>query len=195
MAVSGLIRSTSAAKAGCLGWYPVLRPPTTGGAHLLALVVICLLRLLRDEHMPRDIYLRKYMRYCVLPNGEEVEVPESITGTAASSSTATAPAAVDAQTTAVTDCHLHGTTQFCIKGDGEELMALATGEALSDPAPSSYTGCHAHETELYCYGPDEEETPFVPEAAAATAPAEADSLTETTEEGPERNCHFHAGVE
>lgn len=48
-------------------------------------------------------------RYCVLPNGEETAVPSSITE---APSVATAvPAVADAQTTAVTSCHMHETAQ------------------------------------------------------------------------------------
>ncbi|KAL8999153.1 MAG: hypothetical protein Q9169_001932 [Polycauliona sp. 2 TL-2023] len=130
-------------------------------------------------------------RYCVLPNGEETAVPESITE---APTVATAAAAVDPQTTAVTDCHQHETAQFCVKGDGEEVMAMAT---IGPSPPAEYTGCHGHGEELFCYGPDSEETLFAPEAAAAIqtgAPAEGHSEGASAGEGG-RECHFHAGVE
>ena len=47
----------------------------------------------------------------------------------------------------------------------------------------------------YCYGPDEEETPFAAEDPAAAVPTEDAVSASTSNEEPERNCHFHAGVE
>ncbi|KAL9012074.1 MAG: hypothetical protein Q9173_003131 [Seirophora scorigena] len=135
---------------------------------------------------------RRPLRYCVLPNGEETAVPSSITE---APSTATA-AAANAQTTALTDCHLHETAQFCVKGDGGEVMAMVTASAFGPTPPAQYTGCHSHGEELFCYGPDTEETLFAPEGAAAATQvgaASAEPNEEPTSEG--KNCHFHAGVE
>ncbi|KAI4226129.1 MAG: hypothetical protein LQ349_006935 [Xanthoria aureola] len=133
-------------------------------------------------------------RYCVLPNGEETAVPSSITE--APSVATAAPATADAQTTAVTSCHMHETAQFCIKGDGGEVMAVVTASAIGPSPPAQYTGCHSHGEELFCYGPDSEETLFAAEAAAAAVQTGASS--EGQNEGSSsggRNCHFHAGVE
>ena len=47
----------------------------------------------------------------------------------------------------------------------------------------------------YCYGPDEEETPFAAEEAAVAVPTEDAVSASTSDDEPERNCHFHAGVE
>ncbi|KAI4267391.1 MAG: hypothetical protein LQ337_008369 [Flavoplaca oasis] len=131
--------------------------------------------------------------YCVLPNGEETAVPESITE---APSVATAVAAADAQTTAVTDCHMHETAQVCVRGDGGEVMAMVTAGAIGDPPPAQYTRCHPHGEELFCYGPDSEETLFAPEAAAAAIQTGASSEGQDEEPSSEgRNCHFDAGVE
>lgn len=93
-------------------------------------------------------------------------------------------------------------------------MAIVTGTTMGPSPPASYTGCHSHGEELYvlsdihsfswrctfliidryCYGPDAEETPFATEGAAAVAPEETGGSV-ASNEGPERNCHFHAGVE
>ncbi|KAL8668272.1 MAG: hypothetical protein Q9168_007096 [Polycauliona sp. 1 TL-2023] len=134
-------------------------------------------------------------RYCVFPNGEETEVSESITE---AQSAATAVAVVDAQTTAVTDCHMHQTAQFCVKGDGQEVMAMLTPAGFAASPPTEYTGCRAHGEDLFCYGPDTEETLFVPEGPAAAMQTGAASEGQNAEplagEGG-RNCHFHAGDE
>ncbi|KAL8886129.1 MAG: hypothetical protein Q9215_006117 [Flavoplaca cf. flavocitrina] len=164
---------------------------TSGAVVVVALLIKCTeaqaSASLSDCHNHGDT------RYCVLPNGEETAVPESIT---AAPSVATAVAAADAQTTAVTDCHMHETAQFCVRGDGGEVMAMVTAGAIEDPPPAQYTGCHSHGEELFCYGPDSEETLFAPEAAAAAIQTGASSEGQEEESSSEgRNCHFHAGVE
>ncbi|KAL8685840.1 MAG: hypothetical protein Q9224_005648, partial [Gallowayella concinna] len=91
--------------------------------------------------------------YCFLPNGEETAVPSSTKEATAPASITEAPslstpaANADAQTTAVTDCHMHETAQFCVKGNSEEVMAMVTGSIGPTP-PASYTGCHSHGDEL-----------------------------------------------
>ncbi|KAL8837896.1 MAG: hypothetical protein Q9176_005372 [Flavoplaca citrina] len=167
---------------------------TSGAVVVVALLIKCTeaqaSASLSDCHNHGDT------RYCVLPNGEETAVPESIT---AAPSVATAVAAADAQTTAVTDCHMHETAhlpRFCVRGDGGEVMAMVTAGAIEDPPPAQYTGCHSHGEELFCYGPDSEETLFAPEAAAAAIQTGASSEGQEEESSSEgRNCHFHAGVE
>lgn len=58
------------------------------------------------------------------------------------------------QTTAVTGCHFHGATQFCMDGEGEHGY-MTPAPALTD-APESYTDCHAHGSETWCMDGDEE---------------------------------------
>ncbi|KAL3425038.1 ZIP zinc transporter [Phlyctema vagabunda] len=151
-------------------------------------------------------HLESGTEYCFLPNGEETAIitgtTPAITGPQASSTgpitaSPTAPTSVaaettaTAQTTAITDCHDHGTTQYCVKGDGEEVQVLATATG-SDALPTAYTGCHAHGTEMFCLAPDGSEVEVV--GAAATAESGDTVSEEPAEEGGE-NCHFHAGVE
>ncbi|KAL8880873.1 MAG: hypothetical protein Q9192_007925 [Flavoplaca navasiana] len=85
---------------------------------------------------------------------------------------------------------MHETAQFCVKGDGGEVMAMVTAGAIGDPPPAQYTGCHSHEEEEF------EETLFAPEAAAAAIQTGASSEGQDEESSSEgRDCHFHAGVE
>ncbi|KAL8675776.1 MAG: hypothetical protein Q9186_007614 [Xanthomendoza sp. 1 TL-2023] len=147
-----------------------------------------------------DLNITYLARYCFLPNGEETAVSSSTKEATAPASITEAPslstpaANADAQTTAVTDCHMHETAQFCIKGNSEEVMAMVTGSIGPTP-PASYTGCHSHGDELFCFGPDQEETMFAAEAAAAASPTGAASSEQSSGSTGGRNCHFHAGVE
>jgi len=52
-----------------------------------------------------------------------------------------------AQTTAITACHQHGTTQYCVKGDGVEVQVLATATGNA-ALPTAYSGCHSHGSTL-----------------------------------------------
>ncbi|KAF1987307.1 Zip-domain-containing protein [Aulographum hederae CBS 113979] len=119
--------------------------------------------------------------------------------------------AVNAQTattssiTAVSECHMHGATPFCMAGDSE-FQVLVEATATEEVA-AQYTGCHSHGTEMYCVGPDGEEVQLEPEVAATEEDEkdheheegeqhdhEHDHEREESESG-ETNCHFHAGVE
>ncbi|KAL1624653.1 high-affinity Zn(2+) transporter zrt1 [Neofusicoccum ribis] len=99
--------------------------------------------------------------------------------------------------TAISDCHMHETVQFCMAGTAEyEVMITATA---TEELPAQYTGCHAHGSEMYCFGPDGGEVEVVAEGATATEGEsdahdhEEESTESTASEG--QNCHFHAGVE
>ena len=65
-----------------------------------------------------------------------------------------------AQTTAVTGCHLHGSEQFCIDGEGNE-GSIIPGPSKTEDSPSSYTGCHSHEEDTFCLNSDGDEVQFV----------------------------------
>lgn len=95
---------------------------------------------------------------------------------------------VAAQTTAITDCHLHGLTQYCVDGSNNEgyISPLATNTA---DLPLSYTSCHAHETDTYCMS-GSDEVQFVVDA---TDESELSTTSSSSSSG--QNCHFHAGVE
>lgn len=91
-----------------------------------------------------------------------------------------------AQTTAVTGCHLHGSEQFCIDGEGNE-GSIIPGPSKTEDSPSSYTGCHSHEEDTFCLNSDGDEVQFVKDTESSS------SSTSTSSGG--KNCHFHAGVE
>lgn len=121
---------------------------------------------------------------------------------AVTSAATTAPAATTSASssiTAITDCHMHGTAQYCMAGTAEyEVQYTATA---TEELPAQYTGCHAHGSEMYCFDSTGEEFVVVPEGAEATE-TESDSHDHSSEgesaesSGSEgQNCHFHAGVE
>lgn len=48
--------------------------------------------------------------------------------------------------TAVTSCHAHGATQYCMYGTAEyEILTAATRTV---ELPARYTGCHSHGIEM-----------------------------------------------
>lgn len=102
-----------------------------------------------------------------------------VTSSASVSATKTSLSA----TAKVTDCHLHGATQFCVDAKGNEGFM---SPAPTNPA-SSYSACHSHETATFCLDDAGKEFQFVVE----------DAESEETGSGSESgmNCHFHAGVE
>ena len=97
------------------------------------------------------------LRFCFDPKGEEVEVvAEGASHDEEHSSGATSPtvtsaaatgAAESPKVTALSNCHLHDTQQFCFGPSATEYLmkvpATATGEL-----PTQYTGCHAHGPQL-----------------------------------------------
>jgi len=94
---------------------------------------------------------------------------------------------VTGQTTAITSCHYHEATQFCINGQGEEGSVIGAPTNTAS-GPVSYTSCHAHSAqETFCVGPDGDEVQFVAEGSEAASSSSSGSSG--------RSCHFHAGVE
>ncbi|KAL2270774.1 hypothetical protein VTJ83DRAFT_145 [Remersonia thermophila] len=90
--------------------------------------------------------------------------------------------------TAVSECHLHGTVQYCQAGTTEfRISGTVTA--------SSYTGCHNHGSEIFCRAPtgevqiiaaQAEATPTpTPTPAPTRAPATSSSITAVTD------CHLH----
>ena len=57
----------------------------------------------------------------------------------------TVTAAPTATFTAVSDCHPHGTVQFCMAGTAEYEVVGPTATEQFEP---QYTGCHAHGAEM-----------------------------------------------
>lgn len=92
------------------------------------------------------------------------------------------------QTTAVTDCHFHGTTQFCVDGAGKE-GSIVPAPTKTEDAPSSYTGCHGHGSDVFCIDSAGGEVQFAAEVASNTGSSPSSTSTSGM------NCHFHAGVE
>ncbi|EKG19072.1 Zinc/iron permease [Macrophomina phaseolina MS6] len=147
-------------------------------------------------------------QWCLDQNGSSVlwtsyasSTVASTTPAATVASTTAAPATTSSSSsiTAVTDCHLHGTAQYCMAGT-EEYQVMVTATATEELA-AEYTGCHAHGSEMYCFDSAGEEYAVVPEGAEATQTgsdshdhaAEDESAEASGSEG--ENCHFHAGVE
>ncbi|KAF2436936.1 Zip-domain-containing protein [Tothia fuscella] len=114
--------------------------------------------------------------YCLTDGGDEVQLlPEG--ATAEEPNTHTVKQIPASSITAVTSCHGHGTTQYCMAGSVEyQVLAIAT--STGEP-PSQYTGCHPH---------SEDEVQLLAEGASA-------ETAEETSSGDSSTCHFHAGVE
>ncbi|KAF7916930.1 uncharacterized protein EAE98_010361 [Botrytis deweyae] len=140
-------------------------------------------------------HIQEGQEVCFLPGGAETTISSS-TSTPTPTPTPTSPASVTAettgiaQTTAITDCHQHDTTQYCVKGNGEEVQVLATATA-SEALPTAYNGCHSHGSTMFCLRPDGAEVEVLG-STEGVASTEQESSGES--EGGE-NCHFHAGVE
>ncbi|KAJ5514476.1 hypothetical protein N7463_004028 [Penicillium fimorum] len=110
-----------------------------------------------------------------------------------------ATATTSAQTSSITGCHSHGSSIYCIDGDGHEVLVSATSTPTTG-IPAQYTGCHSHGSESYCMDGDgndvliqEEET-----EAEGTEDSHSEDDTHDHEESSseaKQSCHFHAGVE
>ncbi|KAI0463769.1 hypothetical protein LJB42_002774 [Komagataella kurtzmanii] len=96
------------------------------------------------------------------------------------------------QTTAVTDCHFHEETQYCVNGDKAEGYIVPAPTETSN-APEEYTGCHSHGAETYCLREDGDEVQFVSLGAEASSDEQEDAAEFGGAVGV--TCHFHAGVE
>ncbi|KFY64248.1 hypothetical protein V496_03379 [Pseudogymnoascus sp. VKM F-4515 (FW-2607)] len=144
-------------------------------------------------------HLQDGVEHCFLPNGEETQIggPASSVVSASPTAPTSVPASTTAaaQTTAITDCHNHGTTQFCVKGNGDEVQVMAT-QTGDTPLPTAYNDCHPHgPSEMFCVGPDGSEVQVVAEGATAGESEEGGETSGEVGGAGEENCHFHAGVE
>lgn len=126
--------------------------------------------------------------YCYLPNGPEVPFTRSATLTSSGTTQATAPARTSAGTIAtaevpasVTDCHDHGSAQYCL-ASGTEWEVLST-PAIT-PLPTAYTGCHGHASAVYCLASDGSEVLIA---------LEGFNNTTTTADHEEHTDEQHAG--
>ncbi|ANZ73916.1 BA75_00549T0 [Komagataella pastoris] len=96
------------------------------------------------------------------------------------------------QTTAITDCHFHEETQYCVNGDKVEGYIVPAPTETSS-APEEYTGCHSHGDETYCLKENGDEVQFVSLGSEASSADQEDAAEFGGAEGV--TCHFHAGVE
>lgn len=114
-----------------------------------------------------------------------------ITRTRGQTSSSSASSSITGQTTAITSCHYHGSTQFCIDGQGNEGTVVGA-PTKTQSAPSEYTGCHVHSAEeTFCMDPSGEEVQFVAEGSESNSTSSSSSSSGSSG----RSCHFHAGVE
>ncbi|KAJ5774154.1 hypothetical protein N7457_009050 [Penicillium paradoxum] len=130
-----------------------------------------------------------------------------------------ATATTSAQTSSITSCHSHGSSIYCIDGDGDEVLVSATSTPTTG-VPAQYTGCHSHDSESYCVDADGNDVLIQKEETEAESETEHnhdhDEHSEDEEHehehehehedeheheheessnGAKQNCHFHAGVE
>ncbi|KAF4921914.1 Zinc transporter 3 [Colletotrichum viniferum] len=126
--------------------------------------------------------------YCFYPDGEVLV--EAANAPAATAATTTAAAATG-MPTAVSDCHLHGVTVFCMWGTSEYQVMTTPTDTAASAIPTAFTDCHAHGTDTYCMAPNGDDVEIVAEGAESS-----DSGSGSDSETPQgENCHFHAGVE
>ncbi|KAK7977708.1 Zip-domain-containing protein [Apiospora saccharicola] len=109
------------------------------------------------------------------------------------------------QVTAISDCHNHGATVFCMFGTTEyQILGQATA---TTPPPPAYTDCHQHGSGMFCVGPDGSDVEVSPEGGAHGSGGESggddhhdhdhshgQGNNASSQQGG-ANCHFHAGVE
>lgn len=90
----------------------------------------------------------------------------------------------------VTDCHYHGTVQYCMAGDVEGSIVGAP--TASESGQASYTGCHTHSSETYCLDSSGEEVQFAAEVEEASSTA-TDTATASVTSMPSvvTGCHYH----
>lgn len=86
--------------------------------------------------------------------------------------------------TAVSECHPHGTTLYCMSGTAEWPMK---GPTKTEEFQSEYTSCHNHGKEVFCVDKKGEDIQVLIETEEAHE--------EEPKKGEEKHCHFHSGVE
>ncbi|KAM0425439.1 hypothetical protein ACHAPT_009228 [Fusarium lateritium] len=123
--------------------------------------------------------------YCMNPNGGEVQVlaENEAVPTQTAKETGKSAAADSDKITAVTSCHMHETSLYCMGPSSTEYYVQTT-ITNTEEFPAQLTDCHSHGEETYCMS-DDGEAPII--------------LAEDVESGAadpeEEHCHFHAGVE
>ncbi|KAK4244241.1 hypothetical protein C7999DRAFT_17479 [Corynascus novoguineensis] len=93
-----------------------------------------------------------------------------------------------ATVTAVSECHLHGTVQYCQAGTSEFRIVSGTATV------SSYTDCHEHGAETFCMAPTGEVEIIAAQAAQTETPTptQADSVSSSITAVSE--CHAHGSA-
>ncbi|KAH6644300.1 ZIP zinc transporter-domain-containing protein [Boeremia exigua] len=111
------------------------------------------------------------------------------TVTVTATATVTQGSSAAPQITAVSDCHAHGTVNWCMAGTEEYQIS---GPTATEEFQAQYTDCHTHSAETFCVDDAGEDVQVLVESAEEDSHSE-----ETTEEpaGSGEHCHFHAGVE
>lgn len=108
----------------------------------------------------------------------------------------TGAAAATGQTTAITGCHFHGATQYCLDGEGKEGF-ISPAPTNTASAPSSYTSCHAHATDKFCMAGGSE-VQFVVEKEDHNQGGESHSITTNSASAQTTaitSCHFHEATQ
>ncbi|KAJ4255672.1 high-affinity Zn(2+) transporter zrt1 [Fusarium falciforme] len=120
--------------------------------------------------------------YCMNPNGGEVQVlaeNEAAPTQTAAKETGKSSAADSDKITAVTECHMHDTSLYCMGPSSTEYYVQTT-ITNTEEFPAQLTDCHSHGEETQVL-----QAPII--------------LAEDVESGAadpeEEHCHFHAGVE
>ncbi|KEZ44089.1 hypothetical protein SAPIO_CDS3846 [Scedosporium apiospermum] len=111
---------------------------------------------------------------------------------------AATPTTTSSAITAVSDCHLHGATIWCMAGADE--FPLKTTVTATEELPASFTGCHNHGSALYCIAPNGDDVEIDIPSAAGDGDTDGDHADDESGESESENpsglnCHFHAGVE
>ncbi|KAG0159088.1 hypothetical protein PDIDSM_6608 [Penicillium digitatum] len=106
-----------------------------------------------------------------------------------------ATATTSAQTSSITGCHTHGSSIYCIDGEGHEVLVSATSTPTTG-VPAQYTGCHSHGSQSYCIDEDGNDVLIQgEETEAETEDSHGEHDHEEASSEAKQNCHFHAGVE
>ncbi|KAI1078551.1 Zip-domain-containing protein [Whalleya microplaca] len=95
--------------------------------------------------------------------------------------------------TAVSGCHLQGTSAVCLYGT-TQLQVVVPATATSD-IPAAYTDCHSHGDESFCIGPDGAEVEVLGAVAEGSAEDSSEQSEQSSSGSGGQDCHFHAGVE
>lgn len=92
--------------------------------------------------------------------------------------------------TAVSECHMHETIQYCKAGTAEyQALKTATGTSA---LPAQDTGCHSQGSKSFCFAPSGDEVELQLQGAEEPpSTATGDAATPTGK----RKCHYHNGVE